>query len=355
MLRLGPEDPKAAKFLAGGVQKISRFDLPAAFDRTNLAEKARLLVRLPGVFPIYKKWMKRPLSEVVARIRGAKLREGLTDLSGRRTSPSSPAGVLLVMLGFMAKKSNGYPIGGSAAFAEAIEKKYLELGGKIRYGFKVDKIIVDNGKAVGIKGGGQEVRGDIVISAADAYDTVNRMLGGKYVSPDLAEAFKSFKRYPSMIFVSLGLSKDYSSIPTARFCPEGIPGSRERRAQARPDGHPFLFVRSHDGSCGEDRGYRDDRNRKRRLLDRTEGGKSCGYTAEKKTTAEKVIAVLDRVFPGLKEAVESSTSRLRPRLSDIPITGTAATRAGCRMSALSARRWQRLFPVWRISIWSDNG
>ncbi len=35
--------------------------------------------------------------------------------------------------------------------AEAVEKRYLELGGQINYNARVDKILVENGKAVGIR------------------------------------------------------------------------------------------------------------------------------------------------------------------------------------------------------------
>jgi len=305
MLRLSPEDGKSARFVTDRIRRIRRFDLPAAFDRTSLAEKAKLLVRLPGVLPIYKKWMKKPVSEIVARMRGAKLREGFSALVGKEAVATFPAAALFLMLGFMAKKSSGYPIGGSAAFARAIEKKYLDLGGRIRYGFKVDEIIVEDGRAVGLRGAGQEVRGDIVISAADAYDTVNRMLGGKFASPDLGRAFQSFKRFPSLIFISLGLNKDYSSFPHAQVFDLEEPIVFENGALKRDRLRIRFF--SFDPSmapAGKTAATVMIETENDEYWTRLKKDNPAGYAAEKKATAEKVIAAFDRFFPGLKDAVE---------------------------------------------------
>lgn len=306
MLRLGPDDRKTVNFLIGGIRKVSRLDMPAAMDRMTIMEKLRLLPSfLFAMATVFKKWMKTPVSAVVAGIRGGKLREALTVLVGEQNMASFPVGGLLMMLGFMAKKSNGYPLGGSAAFARAIEKKYLELGGKIRYGFKVDEIVIDNDRAVGLKGRGQEVRGDIIISAADAYDTVNRLMGGKYVSPDLAKAFESYERFPSLIFVSLGLGKDYSAIPPCQVFAMKAPLVLENGAlhhdrlavrfftfdpSSAPPGKTAAVVMIETPHDDYWTGLKADHPE--------------AYAAEKKSTAEKVIAALDRVFPGLKEDVE---------------------------------------------------
>ncbi|MGA2532969.1 MAG: NAD(P)/FAD-dependent oxidoreductase [Candidatus Aminicenantales bacterium] len=306
MLRLGPDDRKTVDFLIRGIKKISRLDLPAALDRMTITEKLRLLPRfLLALATVFKKWIRTPVSETVAGIHGEKLREALTVLVGEKNMVDFPVGGLLMMLGFMAKRSNGYPLGGSAAFARAIENKYLKLGGKIHYGFKVDEIAVEKDKAVGLKGHGQEVRGDIVISAADAHDTVTKMLGGRYVNPDLAKAFESYERFPSMILVSLGLGKDYSAIPPCQIFALKEPLILENGALRRdrlavrfftfdpssaPSGKTAAVVMIETPNDDYWTGLRADHPE--------------AYAAEKTSTAEKVIAALNRVFPGLKDDVE---------------------------------------------------
>ena len=306
MMRLGPDDRKTVDFLIRGIKKVSRLDLPAALDRVTLREKLRLLPPfLLAMATVFKKWMKTPVSETVAGIQGDKLREALTVLVGEKNMVDFPVGGLFMMLGFMAKRSNGYPLGGSASFARAIEKKYLELGGKVRYGFKVDEIVVENDKAVGLRGGGQEVRGDIVISAADAYDTVNRMLGGKYISPDLAKAFESYERFPSMILVSLGLGKDYSAIPPCQTFALKEPLILENGA-LRLDRMAVRFFTFDPSSApaGKTAAVVMIETPNDEYWIGLKAHRPEAYAAEKTLTAVKVTAALDRVFPGLKDDVE---------------------------------------------------
>jgi phytoene dehydrogenase-like protein len=306
MMRLGPDDRKTVDFLIRGIKKIRGLDLPVALDRMTGAEKLRLLPRFfLALATVYKKWLKTPLSETASRIKGERLREALTVLVGEKNMASFPVGGLMMMLGFMAKRSNGYPLGGSEAFARAIEKKYLELGGKIRYGFKVDEIVVDRNTAVGVKGRGQEIRADIVISAADAHDTVDRLLGGKYVSPDLAKAFDSYERYPSLIFVSLGLGKDYSAIPPCQVFTLKEPLVLENGALRR-DRMTVRFFTFDPSSApaGKTAASVMIETPNDEYWTGLKADHPEAYAAEKRSTAEKVIAALDSVFPGLKDDVE---------------------------------------------------
>jgi len=73
----------------------------------------------------------------------------------------------------MHKKQAGYILGGSMKLSRAIEKRYLDLGGEISYKAQVDKILVENDKAVGIRlADGNEIRSDYVISASDGHATI---------------------------------------------------------------------------------------------------------------------------------------------------------------------------------------
>ena len=75
--------------------------------------------------------------------------------------------------------TGGFPEGGSLEFARGIEKRFLDLGGKIFYGKKVDKILVKDGIASGVKlSKGEEILCDYVISCADLHTTVYQMLDG---------------------------------------------------------------------------------------------------------------------------------------------------------------------------------
>jgi len=307
LIRLGaPEDSATARSLAAGIRNMSRFDLPAAWDKLTLPEAARLLLALPGALPVFGKWMKLPIATLLARIVSPKLREALAGLYSGDMGDFPVAG-LFMMLGFMAKKSCGYPLGGSLAFARAIERKYLDLGGSISYGFRVDRILVENGKAVGIAGEKGEVRGDIIISAADAHDTVERLLGGRYRSPGLDKAFASFRRFPSLLLLGLGLKGDFSSYPHSCSFPLKLPLVLEGGELSLPS-MGIRFFSFDPGAAPEGKTAamvmiatrNDDWWTELRARDRS------AYEAAKEEATRRIIAVLDGEFPGIAAAVECS-------------------------------------------------
>ncbi len=302
----GPDDSPLIKSIAAAIRNMSRFDLPAAWDKLTLPEAARILFALPGALPIFGTWMKLPIASLLARIASPKLREALSGLYSGDMGDFPVAG-LFMMLGFMSKKSCGYPLGGSSAFARSIEKKYLSLGGSISYGFRVDRILVENGKAVGIAGEKGELRGDLVISAADAHDTVERLLGGRYRSPGLDKAFASFRRFPSLLLLGLGLKGDFSSYPHSYSFPLKQPLVLEGGELtllgmgirffsfdpgAAPAGKTAAMVMI---STTNDSWWTELRARDR-----------SAYDAAKEESKRRIIAALDSELPGIASAVEYS-------------------------------------------------
>ena len=111
-------------------------------------------------------------------------------------------------------KCAGYPVGGSLRLARNIERRYRELGGKVRYNASVSEILTDGGRATGVRlDSGEEVSADYVISAADGYATINSMLGARFTSPKLQKAHATYPLFPSSVFVGLGIARDLSHLP----------------------------------------------------------------------------------------------------------------------------------------------
>jgi phytoene dehydrogenase-like protein len=308
MLRLGPDDHAAASTAKKSVRGWQRLDGPMAADKMPLSKRIAYIAQTPTLMSLMR-WSKRPHSSFFSQFKSAKLREAFEILFSDYVLEGYSPGAIYMTLGLMAKRSAGYPIGGSLAFAKAIESKYLKLGGKIHFDFKVDKIIVESDKAVGIRGEKGMVQGDYVISAADGYDTLKRMLGGRYRHPLLDASFagepSGLHCYPSVIAVCLGLARDYSKPPHTQTFPLKQPLVLEagaltlRRLGIRlfsfdptmaPSGKTAavinLWTRNHSYWTGL-----NERN-------------PAAYAAEKKATAEKVVAELDRFIPGLKASVE---------------------------------------------------
>ncbi len=79
---------------------------------------------------------------------------------------------------------NYYPAGGSQAFADELALRFEERGGEILMSTRVDRIVVDQGRAAGIEGetdrgslrGRHQVRADVVVSNADLTLTLRELL-----------------------------------------------------------------------------------------------------------------------------------------------------------------------------------
>ena len=304
ILRLGPEDKAFAQLISSKVKAVMKADMPPAWEKLSLRETMSLLVALPAFLPVMTTWFKVPLQSLIDGLKSAKLRAAFSVLFGDAMR-DFPAGALFMMLGFMAKKSAGYPLGGSLAFARAIEARYLSLGGQIHYRSKVDGIIVEEGKAVGLRGSWGESRGDYIVSAADGRDTLDRLLGGAYRDCSLDRAFAGLERYPSLLFLGLGLDhgcRDMPSVQTFELDePLVLEGGAltQRRLTLRlfnfdpslaPEGKTAAAVMIETFNDGFWTGLaaRDP----------------AAYAAEKKTAIDAVVAAIDRKIPGFASWVE---------------------------------------------------
>jgi phytoene dehydrogenase-like protein len=102
----------------------------------------------------------------------------------------------------------------------SIKERYLSLGGKIHTNKRVKKILTQpdedgNKKAIGIKlEDGTEIFGDNIISAADGYDTIYNMLGGKFITKKLNEYYSSLPLTKPIIQVGLGISNFKFNLPS---------------------------------------------------------------------------------------------------------------------------------------------
>jgi phytoene dehydrogenase-like protein len=130
--------------------------------------------------------------------------------------PGMPAMTLLMMLTVVHKKEAGWPEGGSLELSRSIARRYDELGGVIRYGAKVQEIIVRDGKAMGVRlTDGSEHLADEVVSAADGRATLFDMLKGHYMSGELRALYEKLPLYTPVTQVSFGVNRDLagSSLP----------------------------------------------------------------------------------------------------------------------------------------------
>lgn len=203
MLSIAPEDKKAIDEIIEDIKKFMRYGLPLEFKISNLYPALRALLLL------YK--YREPVAKLAEKFSNPTLKHLF--LLGLDWGPMCSS-FLLWTISLLANKNGGYPMGGSLPLIESVEKRYTQLGGKIRFHQKVVNIIVENDTAVGIKlSDGTEVRGDIIISAADGYTTIFKWLEGRYVNPRIKKMYDTLIPFPPLVFISLGINGTYPDTP----------------------------------------------------------------------------------------------------------------------------------------------
>ena len=114
----------------------------------------------------------------------------------------------------MHNKNAGFPVGASLEFARAIEKRYGELGGEIYYNSQVERILLENDTAIGVRlYNNEEYHAHRVISACDGRGTLFNLLRGQYLDDQLKMLYDGHLPLYSQLQVSLGVNRNLSDEP----------------------------------------------------------------------------------------------------------------------------------------------
>jgi phytoene dehydrogenase-like protein len=216
MLREAPEDKELINEFMDAIFICSASDLPAlkAQDLFNLFDGLKFVFKEHALVRMMAKWKKVSVNDYQKSFKSSFFNQNFSRLFGMYGN--MPMLALIYTLALLSKKDAGYPIGGSLAFSNSIEKRYLNLGGKINYNSRVSKILVEDGFARGIKlVNGNQYSADIIISAADGHCTIYNMLGGEFIDKEIESYYKDFILFPPIIQVSLGISRTFNNAPDA--------------------------------------------------------------------------------------------------------------------------------------------
>lgn len=212
LLEFSPADEKPIRELIEGVRMCIPFDTPSKHDsilsKTGKQIKTGLNFIKHG--PKMQKWMKVTCNEFAERFKDPLIKLAIKEM----WIPDFSIFFMLFTLAYLHNKNAGYPRGGSMPMSRAMEARYLELGGEIIYKKKVTKILTENNRATGILlDDGTIVNSDIVISAADGYSTIFKMLDGKYGDEKTRDPYEKWPLFPSLIYVSLGVNRRFDDVP----------------------------------------------------------------------------------------------------------------------------------------------
>ena len=301
MKELAPQDKKVIEKFTNAIRACAKVEMPIdkAPELYGPLDGAKLLTKMMPFLKIMNTWKKVSVQEFAKEFTDPFLRQ-VFPLTFNL--PDFPMMAALMTLAWMHQKAAGFPEGGSLKFSRAIERRYLNLGGRIHYRSPVSKIIVKNGKAVGVRlADGAERRADIVISAADGHATIFQMLGGKYTDEKVREYYEQMPIFPALIQVTLGVARSFEGEPRLLLYhlkqPVVIAGREEKLlgveifnfdATLAPRGKTIIDVKLFSD-------YDHWKNLRQSPKQ---------YKAEKEKVAKQVIELLEQRFPGISGQIE---------------------------------------------------
>ncbi len=146
-----------------------------------------------------------------ARVKNTKLKFIISGLWGYYGLPPSKLASLyyaMPTIGYL-QEGGYYPVGKSQKISDALMKFIEERGGKVMLRTGVEKILVKDHSAYGVKtADGQEFTGKVVVSNANAYDTFHSMMEEDDHLKSYLDRMDTFTASLSTFQVFLGLKKD---------------------------------------------------------------------------------------------------------------------------------------------------
>lgn len=302
LLEIAPEDASVIGEFTGAIRKASTFTMPT--DKPEELYNLLDLFKMVRMFPMMrfmKRWSAVTMGELIDRVTDPLLRELLL----LAFQPEMPAVMVVMMLGFQHARLAGYVVGGALPLVGALERRYRELGGEIRYETRVEEILVEGNRAVGVRlADGSEQRADWVVSAADGRTTIFDMLHGSYTDKSIRRRYEHPNLFSPLVYVSVGVARELTELPASigglvfpLAEPITIAGKEETTLCVRsytfdptltPEGKELLVVQ-----------FESEYDRWRELYE-----DPARYRVEKERIASEVIARLEQRFGGIADAVE---------------------------------------------------
>ncbi|RUT01741.1 amine oxidase [Dulcicalothrix desertica PCC 7102] len=215
MLSLSPSDKRLIKEFCAGIWDFTDFDMSLLQQKPkvlmNPVDWVRLSWKMLPFVGLLNKWGKISASEFGNHFQDPFLRCAIPQMFAWKDIPMM---VGMSLLAYTFNKNAGFPVGASLEFARAIEKRYLDNGGEIHYCSQVERVLVENDQAVGVRlYSNEEYYADRIISACDGRGTIFDLLGGKYLNRQIKKLYDGHLPLHSQLQVSLGLNRDLSSKP----------------------------------------------------------------------------------------------------------------------------------------------
>ncbi|MEV5202473.1 NAD(P)/FAD-dependent oxidoreductase [Streptomyces sp. NPDC053720] len=203
LLGISPGDARLIRSFCRDLRRFTEIELYPFLTAPALRtvrERAALLRTVLPAFRLFWRTAATPMHEFADRFQDPLLRRAFRNIFFQDPEGFPLLPYLFNMAGAHHRNA-GFPQGGSLGLARSIEERYTGLGGEISYRARAERILVEDGRAVGIElRNGKRYYADHVVSACDGHTTIHGLLQGRYTGPRIDKLYDELLNRPGTLF-----------------------------------------------------------------------------------------------------------------------------------------------------------
>jgi prolycopene isomerase len=194
-----------------------------------------------------------------------------------------------------------YPKGGVGQIAQKLVEGLEKAGGEIQYKARVTKIIVENGKAVGVQlATGEEYRAKRIISNATRWDTFEKLLPPEAMPASEKKWQERYQKSPSFLSLHLGVKAEV--LPVGTECHHILLEDWDKMQDSQ--GTIFVSIPTLLDPDLAPEGHHIIHTFTPSWIEEWQGLSPTEYQDKKEEAAEYLIDRLEKIFPGLVEGLD---------------------------------------------------
>ncbi|TVQ54709.1 MAG: carotene isomerase, partial [Spirulina sp. DLM2.Bin59] len=194
-----------------------------------------------------------------------------------------------------------YPKGGVGQIAAKLATGLEQAGGAIRYKARVTEILMEQGKAVGVKlANGETLKARRIISNATRWDTFEKLLPPANLPPSERRWQNRYQKSPSFLSLHLGVKGDL--LPPGTECHHILLEDWSRMEE--PEGTIFVSIPTLLDPNLAPPGHHIIHTFTPSWISDWEGLNAKDYQRKKEEAGDRLINRLEAIFPGLEAAID---------------------------------------------------
>jgi len=194
-----------------------------------------------------------------------------------------------------------YPRGGVGQIAQKLVQGLEKVGGEIKYQARVKRILTRRGKAVGVElANGNVYYAKGIVSNATRWDTFNKLLPEEMKPADEKKWQQRYKKSPSFLSLHMGVRAEI--LPQGTHCHHILLDNWNQMADV--EGTIFVSIPTLLDTTLAPAGYHIIHAFTPHWINEWQGLSAKEYAIRKEKAAKRIIARLEKIFPGLHAGLD---------------------------------------------------